>query len=159
MKKVIPIILVVLALGCTRHEAEQINHDKQITKSHLIPLNAALNLLNQFLEADETDVKNTKNVTRIPSSVSTVRAGRLASMTKGSSPFDTLNCDELLYIINFLDEKGYAILAADDRISERLLMVSDSGSLDNEGYYAHLSNSPFPYQTKSSGEGLIIYDV
>lgn len=45
-----------------------------------------------------------------------------------------LNCDTLLYIVNFEENRGYAVLSADSRIPERIIAVVDSGnaSLDIE---------------------------
>ena len=157
-KLLLVLFFLSIALGCTRNEITESREDELTRSSHVIPLNTALETLNQFLQADDTGVKSVNGSVRTPSTVSTVLASHLSVMTKGQSALDTLDCEELLYIVNFQDNNGYAILAADDRISERLLMVADSGSLDSDEYYEYFSSVRLPYRTKSSGEGLIIYD-
>lgn len=54
---------------------------------------------------------------------------------------ENLNCENLLYVANFEDEKGYAILAADSRIDEPILAITDQGSLSEEVVYSTLSNN------------------
>ncbi len=59
------------------------------------------------------------------------------------SNYDDLDCENLVYVANFDDEQGYAILAADTRIDEKVIAVTDEGSLDDATVYSamELANS------------------
>lgn len=162
MKKIILAFgaIIILSLGCSRQETQQpIVEELSNTNHHLIPLNDALETLNKFLEEEsDANVKSTNKPIRVPGETSIVRASDVALVTKSTSVQETTDCDELIYIVNFQNNSGYAILAADDRISARLLMVADSGSLDSEEYCSYLANPVYPIQTKSSGDGFVLYD-
>ncbi len=47
----------------------------------------------------------------------------------------TILQDTTLYIVNFPDSSGYAILSADERISDEVLVVADQGNLSLEEFY------------------------
>ena len=160
MKKiffVIFVVVLVFAIACNQKEVNSPIEEVETSNIHIIPIDEALETLNSFWAADET-VKSGEIPSRVPASVSTVNASRISVATKGLSRLDPMDYEELLYIINFKDGKGYAILAADDRISEKLLMVADSGSMTSEDYYEQLADGYNPVSTKSSGEGPIIYN-
>lgn len=150
-------IVLVFTVACNQKEINNPIEEVRTLNTHVIPIEEALATLNSFLDADVA-VKSGETSSRTPMSVSTVTASRLSVATKGLPQLDSLDYEELLYIVNFKDGEGYAILAADDRISERLLMVADSGSMDSEDYYASLSSCYNPVSTKSSGEGLFLYN-
>lgn len=42
---------------------------------------------------------------------------------------DAVDCENLLYVVNFENEQGYAILAADDRVKDDVLAVVEEGSM------------------------------
>ena len=52
---------------------------------------------------------------------------------------DTVDCENLLYVVNFEDDQGYAILAADDRIKDAVLAVTEHCDFgwggQHNGYY------------------------
>ncbi len=94
--------------------------------SHLISKEDALNSLYDFLsEQTENGLK----------SISVVDTAEMWSIgcTAGAGTNKSLQTDAqsdaLVYVVNFTGESGYAILAADDRISEEVLVISDSGNL------------------------------
>lgn len=60
--------------------------------------------------------------------------------TKSSGQSDTL-----LYLINFSEDSGYAVLAADNRIPEGILMISENGSATPEMFYEIFPS--YPYDT------------
>ena len=43
----------------------------------------------------------------------------------------TSNANNILYVANFSDNKGFAILAGDDRIQEKVIAVADKGSAED----------------------------
>lgn len=42
---------------------------------------------------------------------------------------DAVDCENLLYVVNFENEQGFAILAADDRVEDDVLAVVEEGSM------------------------------
>ena len=44
----------------------------------------------------------------------------------------TSNANNILYVANFADNKGFAILAGDDRIQEKVIAVADKSNLTKE---------------------------
>ena len=63
------------------------------------------------------------------------------AMTKAGG--SDVNCENLLYVANFEQEQGYAILAADNRIGDKVIAVADSGCMSDATIYtaAELMNS------------------
>ena len=64
---------------------------------------------------------------RVVSTVLPVKYGNL-----GTRAVDGIDCENLLYIANFENEAGYAILAGDTRIDDEVIAITDRGSLDPE---------------------------
>ena len=46
-----------------------------------------------------------------------------------------VECDAMLYLFDFEDDSGFAILAADDRISSDIITIAEEGSLSEENLY------------------------
>lgn len=65
-------------------------------------------------------------------SVEVVRNRNLATRSIAVS-----DADSLIYVVNFEDEQGFALLAADDRVSSPFF-IGDSGSFDWRDYQATL---------------------
>ena len=100
--------------------------------SYVIPIETALESLNSFLESE--DRTKTGGQAREIESISTIRSEALS--TKSGEPLITApNCDEILYVVNFKDNKGYALLAADNRISDEIIAVTDYGHFDETVFY------------------------
>lgn len=64
---------------------------------------------------------------RVVSTVLPVKYGDL-----GTRAVDGIDCENLLYIANFENEEGYAILAGDTRIEDEVIAIIDEGSLEPE---------------------------
>lgn len=94
--------------------------------SHLISKEDALNSLYDFLS------EQTENGLKSISIVDTAEmwsVGYNAGTGTNKSLQSDAQSDALVYVVNFTEESGYAILAADDRINEEVLVISDSGNL------------------------------
>lgn len=48
----------------------------------------------------------------------------------GSRAVEGIDCDNLLYVANFENEEGYAILAGDTRIEDEVIAIIDEGTLE-----------------------------
>lgn len=107
--------------------------------SHSIPIESALADLQEFLNSENNarnrDFREIGHVRKVP----------YTSNYKGRSSTVT-DCENLLYIVDFKDDEGYAILAADDRIPESVLAVIDSGnSLTTVTSTQNTDNNPSYY--------------
>jgi hypothetical protein len=114
----LPALLVLCLLSCTKNTACQLEPAFHLN-SHVIPIDQAINDLNQFLESE----KNTKTKLSADYSVTVLPSSHIG--TKSTESY----CDSLLYIINFSNNNGYAVLAADDRISSNIIAVTEKGAL------------------------------
>ena len=119
--------------GCSIDIEEQIMSGHN---SHQIELDQALTHLDAFLSEYEAQTKSDGAPKRHYSlaSVSEVKSSDvLPAATKSSE--EVLNLPEdLLYLVNFDDSLGFAVLAADDRLCSNVMCVAESGSLSNEDF-------------------------
>lgn len=121
--------------------SDQEDLDKALSEIHIpenpyaIPVESALANLQAFL--NDSEIGGSRATDDIVS-VHTIKYNRVASRAEQ----DSLKCDNLLYVANFSDDKGYAILAADQRISEHIICIADSGSLTADLVYSALEDEP-----------------
>lgn len=95
-----------------------------VSEAHKISKETALNSLYDFLEGEQhLKTAHTLDTSDI------IIVKTTTSYNKTSQETDNT---ELLYIANFENDKGFAILAADDRINEDVLVISDNGTITNE---------------------------
>ncbi len=122
--------ILLLASGCSNNEPSPPldSSTTGTTNSHIITKEEALASLADFLNDDNSRAENSiPNIREIYS----VSYGVAASRSNNSVD---INCENLLYVANFEDEQGYAIMAADDRIPERIIAIGDNGTL-NQGLF------------------------
>ncbi len=93
---------------------------------------SALAYLADFLADSEPDSRSGKRIS--VKSIKPIKYNRVASRTQQ----DNVDCENLLYVANFEDNQGYAILAGDERISDKIIAVADTGNLDNNEIIAVL---------------------
>lgn len=84
--------------------------NQEISCSYSIPVDSALAYLDEFLN-DDIDPSSRSLRKRVVASVSPIKYIRTASRATGGNPEN----ENLLYVANFEDGQGYAILAADTR--------------------------------------------
>lgn len=94
------------------------------TNPYVIPVNSALSYLNSFLDADNDMSRN--GMRKQIKSVYPIKYTQIQSRYTT----DSLDCENLVYVANFEGNQGYAILAGDIRISDKIIAVTDNGSLD-----------------------------
>ena len=118
--------LIIIVGGCqktpeiTNKEANR----SETTGTHTIPIESALSSLDAFL-GDQGAIK-TKGADYI-SNYFTVSG--YSKTTKSE-----LNDTPVIYAVNFQDSSGYALLAADDRIPEDIIAVTEGGSISEEDF-------------------------
>lgn len=101
--------------------------------NYAISPESALADLNDFLNSDEPLSRGAKNIK--VSSISPIKYP--VSLSRSSE--DSIDCENLIYVANFEENKGYAVLAADIRITDRVIAVVDSGNLKTETVNSVLS--------------------
>ena len=104
-------------------------------KPHAVPVEQALEELQSVLEeidipAEDGAVTRSGGIRRVKN-VTTVSPEALSP--GGTRSEATADVEDLLYIVNFENEAGYAILGADDRL-EPVYAVVDEGSLTTEEF-------------------------
>jgi len=124
----------LLFLSCAENVDIDVKDISPTTKGQenyfAISKDSALSNLYSFLDDVETASTRTsqKNI------VSSITPIKYRSIKTRNATYD-IDCDNILYIANFEDESGYAILAGDKRITEKVLVITDDGSLDDKTMY------------------------
>lgn len=128
--KITMAVLCTLIVSCndTMEELNLDNSVKNNVEYHGVPLEEALAHLDGFLASLEEPTRS--GSTRRVGSVNVVRSRDVATRSVASA---AENVDSLIYVVNFEDNQGFAYLAADDRISEPVIYVADSGSISTNG--------------------------
>lgn len=134
MKKFLLMLTAALFVMSCQIEKELVpdhdfNQSDLAGNKYAISVDDALENLEAFLA--DTDDPATRSVARVVSSIKPVKYNVLA--TKGD--VDSVDCENLLYVANFEQEQGYAILAADKRIEEKVIAVADEGHLSDATVY------------------------
>lgn len=94
---------------------------EQQTHPHAISIDDALAYLNEFISSENNSRSN-----HTPRTVKDVHTIKYQSVRSRSAA--DIDCDNLLYAVNFDGNQGYAVLAADDRIQDKVIAVIDSGN-------------------------------
>lgn len=114
-------VLMSIFMSCTMETITPLNDATSTNEmtSHTIPVETALENLEQFLK--QGNAPDTRSVSYEFNNVLTIM----------SNPYQTksqaLN-EPLLYAVNFEDD-GYAILAADSRLSHDIIAITDAGEI------------------------------
>lgn len=139
MKKAFIYSLLIVILGsCQDHleiESQSANlQQEQSSSEFTIPMDEALLYLEDYLSNfDNDDTKSSKK--RSVKSITPITN----KLTKTESPTDSLINGPILYVANFDNNEGYAILAADTRIDEPILVITDNGYMDEAVVYSAMS--------------------
>ncbi|MGM9764167.1 MAG: C10 family peptidase [Candidatus Cryptobacteroides sp.] len=135
MKKFLLMLTAALLVMSCQIEKELVpdsdfNQSDLAGNKYAISVDDALENLEAFLV--DSDNPATRSINRVVSSIKPIKYNVLA--TKGE--LDSLDCENLLYVANFEQGDGYAILAADERIGEKVIAVTDDGCLSDATVYS-----------------------
>lgn len=118
-------ILTAMGLFCScSHEIEQITMKPDNKESYAIPIETALNSLDDFLVSRGT----------IPTKGGIHCYIENYFVVSGGPDTKGIKKDSLLYVINFKDGQGYALISADKRISDDIIAVTEQGSASEEDF-------------------------
>ena len=134
MKKSLLVISMLVALVATnscQREESNVEPIKTIAEkhSHVVSIDDALEELYAVLDAigEPTRSRNTIEIENI----------HIVSRGSTTRSSDTLalngSADTTLYLVNFADSSGYAVLGADDRLAP-IYAVVDGGSINPEAF-------------------------
>lgn len=136
MKKIIYVLLGLFLMSSCQKDFTPTSEDtmtSEISKDYTISPEDALENLEVFLSDNEDSATRASN-SRTISSLTPIKYW--SSVTRSSS--ENLNCDNLLYIANFEQEQGYAILAGDSRIQDKVIAITDQGNITDATVYTAL---------------------
>ena len=125
-KFIITSIIILSFLGCSK-ETTDIITKRDIQKEH-IPIETALGYLNDFLAESQRLTKGQVKEKTI-FQIEAFGKKELGIETKSISEDIP---DSLVYIVNFKDGEGFALLSATERLPERIYAITDSGNLHAE---------------------------
>lgn len=135
MKKILYVLIIAqLVMSC--QDVLNLDRDANLgneissENQYVISVDDALAYLESFM-ADEEDFTTRSLTPRIVSSITPIK---YSALTRASQ--DNLSCENLLYIANFEHEQGYAILAGDTRIEEKVIAIADDGQLSEDAVYS-----------------------
>lgn len=137
MKRIILFTVAALSLSITSC-VKNLSYDAAVEDARIskysIPVETALEFLQQYLE-EEVPTKSDVSSTRAIANVQTISLKK--TRANGLIP----DCDNLVHLVNFEDNQGFAILAADTRISSGLILITENGNLDAISLYAAIDDN------------------
>ncbi len=147
MKKIycLALLAVGLLVGCTDAvqndvQTPSVEVDAVETPSYVIPIDDALdNLQSMLVELNPIRAERGLKKMLISDITECLVANRAACTTAQNlrripSVDSSISQDTLLYIVNFPDSSGYAILSADNRLPIDIFVVADEGNLSLEDF-------------------------
>lgn len=117
--------IVTILSSCSQYELPEMQEEENLPEvcCYDIPIDSALSYLEAFLA--EENLRTRSATSRKVKSIYPIKYNNIHTRSACQSP--TIN--NVLYIANFEEDSGYAILAADSRIDEKILAVTESGTL------------------------------
>lgn len=87
-----------------------------------------------FLFTNNVANNTLKSATQPPkiTNVQVIRKSQNLKSSQSDAGYDTILPDTIAYILNFGEDNGYALIAADDRIEQPVLACSDLGNVPDE---------------------------
>lgn len=133
----------VCFITCCNKMAINNQPDAEVSATHFdhsITIDQAISALDAFLESETIETKTSNNKRRIKS-ITTIKAQNILSRNSSSNNSLFVNTN-LMYLVNFDDNRGFAFLAADDRISDRIIAITDQGHLSEDCLNCIIQNRP-----------------
>ena len=153
--------LAILSSCENKEDASLLLESEEVeTNSHVISVERALLSLQDFLDASQEEKTRTVMNDR---KISDVFAVEYKTLTTRAVSAPNLDCKDLVYVANFEDNQGFAVLAADDRIADEVMAVTSDGSLSRETIYSAMEDifsneRPVVEDFPLTGEGFFTVD-
>lgn len=129
-------ILLLLLSFMTICACEAVSADSLLIQpqesSTTIPLSEALASLDQMLVELSISTKSSNNKSYSISSVNPI--GRLSFIQTKAGDLAPNIPDTLMYLVNFDDNNGFAVLAGDRRLGEQVYCVTENGAISSDDF-------------------------
>lgn len=123
--------VVVLSLNaCADEDMSPVDLPESVDEavSHAIPLETAIETLMDYMESEADDhLSRSGRIT-----VKNVLTVDYKSVGRKYARSSEVDCDKVMYVVNFDNDEGYAFLSADDRIASPIIAVMDEGNYSPE---------------------------
>lgn len=106
-------------------QGKQTEPERTVSDYSISPEQALANL-DAFMEGDEELTRSHGEV-----SVKDIFPVKYSTMATRAEQSEN-ECENLIYVANFEDNAGYALLAADERIPDKVIAVTEEGNLDQQ---------------------------
>lgn len=135
-------------------KGKQTEPERTVSDYSISPEQALANL-DAFMEGDEELTRSHGEVS--VKNIFPVKYSTVATRAEKSEN----ECDNLIYVANFEDNAGYALLAADERIPDKVIAVTEEGNLDQEtvNRIAGIGTSNKPLYPEYPAKGPGIFSV
>ncbi|MCM1177213.1 MAG: C10 family peptidase [Clostridium sp.] len=124
-------IMLTFIVACTKNE-ETIKGQFIKNNSDVIPLNEALLNLESVLTELYPDTKSGYTHRYTPSQILTLGGKQISIGTKSSD--NDLIPDTLMYIVNFLEKGGFAVLSANRKLSTDIYCITENGRISSDDF-------------------------
>lgn len=126
------VIVTVMLVSCSKEVPENTAASDKITSEdnnlYRISLEDALHSLDEFI--GETETRTSIETDKRISNVLYINRNYYSANTKSD---EGAQC--LLYVVNFEQEQGYAVLSADSRLPVGIYAVTDAGNAEEQDFY------------------------
>ena len=140
---IIAILVLCVATSCITENTLPVNFQAQNEKSSTIPVEQAMESLNDFL------IRHNQETKAMGVGISDVIVVSSQNVTRSNG--ESLPAiDSLLYLVNFENNSGYAILSADERIGAPIIAVTETGSINAQAF--NINNRDLGNGTTSSDD-------
>lgn len=131
MKRFEYLLLAAMAISCTKTGDDTIFNDSA-NRGDVIPVQTALANMTETLQSLYPQTRAGEGPVYNASDVIVLGKNNLFPVTKSGEGMEIP--DTLLYVVNFNDEEGFAVLAGDSRLTSPVLCVTEKGSLSAEDF-------------------------
>lgn len=135
IKQLIAVAIMIAAVSCEKNSvSEPVLADKS-SGSGVIAVEDALSALSaelsQLYGSGTTKAEEIKSID--PGSVQILTKNSITMQTKAVNELDNIP-DTLLYLVNFQNDGGFAVLSATDALSEEILCITEGGEISVEDF-------------------------
>ena len=128
---IITVLGILFGTSCEKKILHETNQVAPTSKSTFIPLQSAIEHLDSFLDAISFRTRSGCSPQYDIASISIISTRN--KINTRASGFEDIP-DTLLYLVNFSSGEGFAILAADSRISSPVICLTESGTISQEEF-------------------------
>lgn len=120
------LVIVLILSNCTKDCKEKLDITiEQSASEFVVPIDSALLYLSDFMNS----ISVTKNYRLLKPQIKNIQTVKFNKQITKTANNMAQEGDNLMYLVNFNDDQGYAILSADTRIETPVLAFAEKGSI------------------------------